>query len=235
VVRELRRIPIRLGVAHEQQCLHARHSTHIVRGLSFDRIPSYLLSVSRILVVEDEPAIAESVAYALGKASHQTTVATTLHMARQKLKAEAQSASAFDLILLDLMLPDGSGFDWISELEEQRQAGLALIVLSSRDSEGDRVRALEIGADDYITKPFSPREVVARVTAVLRRLSSRVPHSQPTMRLTVNAETRRAQVDGHTMDLTRVEFDLLALLQTKPGQVYARSTTLTLFGEKVLP
>ncbi len=176
--------------------------------------------VSRILVVEDEPAIAESVAYALGKAEHETRIASTLQSARLEIQ------TACDLVLLDLMLPDGSGFDWISELEERRQAGLALIVLSSRDSEGDRVRALEIGADDYITKPFSPREVVARVNAVLRRLSTKVSETQLSPRLTINQETRRAQVNGQTMDLTRVEFDLLALLNTKPGQVYARSTII---------
>ncbi len=176
--------------------------------------------MSRILVVEDEPAIAESVAYALGKAEHETRIASTLQSARLEIQ------SACDLVLLDLMLPDGSGFDWIGELEERRQAGLALIVLSSRDSEGDRIRALEIGADDYITKPFSPREVVARVNAVLRRLSTKVSGTQLSARLTINQETRRAQVNGHTMDLTRVEFDLLALLHTKPGQVYARSTII---------
>lgn len=177
--------------------------------------------VSRILVVEDEPAIAESVAYSLGKAGHEVETATGLRDARAKIEA------TFDLVLLDLMLPDGSGFDFIGELEERRSCGLALIVLSSRDGEEDRVRALEIGADDYVTKPFSPREVVARVNAVLRRLHvqpASVP--PPAALLTVNSDTRRAQVHGNTMDLTRVEFDLLALLHAKPGQVYARSTII---------
>src|SRR5690606_21379251 len=116
-----------------------------------------LRRVARILVVEDEPAIAESIAYALGKAGHETHVATCLKDARAALTHDT------GLIVLDLMLPDGSGFDFIAELGARRAAGLAVIVLSSRDSEGDRVRALEMGADDYVTKPFSPREVVARV------------------------------------------------------------------------
>lgn len=177
--------------------------------------------VSRILVVEDEPAIAESVAYALGKAGHEVETATALREARAKVEA------TFDLVLLDLMLPDGSGFDFIGELEERRSCGLALIVLSSRDGEEDRVRALEIGADDYVTKPFSPREVVARVNAVLRRLHVQPASVEPPAApLTVNSDTRRAQVHGNTMDLTRVEFDLLALLHAKPGQVYARSTII---------
>lgn len=180
-----------------------------------------LQRVARILVVEDEPAIAESVAYALGKAGHETKLATCLRDARTALEQET------DLVVLDLMLPDGSGFDFILELKTHRQCGLALIVLSSRDSEGDRVRALEMGADDYVTKPFSPREVVARVTAVTRRMSpsaERLGEQSPIApsRLTINAETRRVLVDGTIVDLTRVEFDLLALLLSKPGHVFSR-------------
>src|SRR5262245_56065518 len=108
----------------------------------------------RILVVEDEPAILESIAYALTRDGFSVASAATF--------AEAdRSASDADLVVLDLMLPDGSGFDLIVKL---RRAGKTtpIIVLSSRDGEADRVAALETGADDYVTKPFSPREVVAR-------------------------------------------------------------------------
>lgn len=177
--------------------------------------------MSEILVVEDEPAIAESIAYALGKANHHVLVATSLRLARAEL------SSQIELVVLDLMLPDGSGFDWILELEPQRQRGLAVIVLSSRDGEVDRVRALEMGADDYVTKPFSPREVVARVTAVLRRLSARSRQSAgEALPLSINPETRRALVLGNPLELTRVEFELLFLLHSKPGQVYSRSTII---------
>lgn len=182
--------------------------------------------MANILVVEDEPAIAESVAYALGKAGHTTTVAGSLRDARTSL------SESIDLLVLDLMLPDGSGFDLIIELEDRRQSGLAVIVLSSRDGEADRVRALEIGADDYVTKPFSPREIVARVTAVTRRMKkpseSDLPHLEASLatRLRVNLETRRAQVDDHAIELTRVEFDLLALLLSRPGFVFSRSTII---------
>lgn len=174
--------------------------------------------MTRILVVEDEPAIAESVAYALGKAGHEALVASTLAHARALLDEKVE------LIVLDLMLPDGSGFDWIDELSEARQGGLAVIVLSSRDGEGDRVMALEMGADDYVTKPFSPREVVARVAAVLRRTSSTKGDetSPKTPRLTTEAASRRAFVDGKEIDLTRVEFDLLALLLSGEGRVFSR-------------
>jgi two-component system catabolic regulation response regulator CreB len=157
------------------------------------------------------------VAYALGKAGHETKVATCLTDARLLLSEETH------LVVLDLMLPDGSGFDWILELAEARRRGLAIIVLSSRDGESDRVRALEIGADDYVTKPFSPREVVARVSAVLRRIE---PEKESTKsvrpRLTVQQESRRSFVDRKGVELTRVEFDLLALLLSEPGNVFSR-------------
>jgi two-component system catabolic regulation response regulator CreB len=171
----------------------------------------------KILVVEDEPAIAESVAYALRRDGFVVTTATTV--------AEADaSASRCDLVVLDLMLPDGSGFDLIGRW---RRGGLStpIIVLSSRDGEADRVAVLETGADDYVTKPFSPREVVARVRAVLRRAMP-LPHvslGASRMALSTDEATRRATVSGQPLELTRVEFDLLARLLENPGRVYTRS------------
>src|SRR5262245_6062728 len=119
----------------------------------------------RILVVEDEPAIAESIAYSLRRDGFAVTVAASVAAAEQELESQT------DLMVLDLMLPDGSGFDLIG-LVRKRATGTAIIVLSSRDGEADRVAALETGADDYVTKPFSPREIVARVRAVLRRAAA---------------------------------------------------------------
>ena len=125
-----------------------------------------------ILVVEDEPAIAESVAYALSRDGFSVTIAATAAAAEKQV-------SEADLVVLDLMLPDDSGFNLIAGW---RKAGLStpLIVLSSRDDEADRVAALEAGSDDYVTKHFSPREVVARVRAVLRRAPARLHVPQPT-------------------------------------------------------
>jgi len=170
-----------------------------------------------ILVVEDEPAIAESVSYALRRDGFTTTLASTCAEAEANLRH-------CDLILLDLMLPDGSGFDLIGRLRHHAVA-TPVIVLSSRDSEADRVAALETGADDYVTKPFSPREVVARVRAVLRRITSATqePPVAPSTVLTVDETTRRATVSGHPLELTRVEFDLLARLLESPGRVYTRA------------
>ena len=172
----------------------------------------------RILVVEDEPAIAESVAYALERDGFDATIAAGLTHAHEQLTGAA-------LVVLDLMLPDGSGFDFIRRIRQEGN-GTPVIVLSSRDGEADRVAALETGADDYVTKPFSPREIVARVRAVLRRLSSIAPAPQPgppVVPLRVDAATRRAHVHNAVLELTRVEFDLLASLLESPGRVFTRS------------
>lgn len=175
--------------------------------------------VARIIIVEDEPAIAESVSYALERDSFSVGVATSLSEAEGLIEGA-------DLLILDLMLPDGSGFDLIRRLR-RADTTTPVIVLSSRDSEADRVAALETGADDYVTKPFSPREVVARVRAVLRRVhssESRPNHSAlVASNLSVDDNTRRASINGRSLELTRVEFDLLAHMLEAPGRVHTRS------------
>jgi DNA-binding response OmpR family regulator len=177
----------------------------------------------KIVVVEDEPAIAESIAYSLRRDGFTVSVAPTLAAAEREVPQA-------DLVILDLMLPDGSGFDLIGQIRRAGR-GTAVIVLSSRDSEADRVAALETGADDYVNKPFSPREIVARVRAVLRRvvpvagapgaeIAARPPARLP---LSTDEATRRAEVHGKDLDLTRVEFDLLACLLAAPGRVFTRA------------
>lgn len=180
-----------------------------------------------ILVVDDELAILDSVEYALKKLGHEVRTASSLRQAKSQLNDNTR------LVVLDLMLPDGSGLDWLSELADRRQQGLALIVLSSRDAEADRILALEVGADDYVSKPFSPREVAARVNAVLRRLEPNHKSSAPVVpRLRINPETRRVSVEQRTLDLTRVEFDLLWLMHQRPGNVYSRAAIINqIWGE----
>ena len=189
-------------------------------------------------MVEDEPAIAESIAYSLRRDGFTATVAPTLAAAERELSVQPQGLRAgerpsapaplVDLVVLDLMLPDGSGFDLIRQIR-RREESTAIIVLSSRDGEADRVAALETGADDYVTKPFSPREIVARVRAVLRR-STPGTSAAPAARapsgplpLLLDEATRRATVHGRPMDLTRVEFDLLATMLAAPGRVFTRA------------
>ena len=175
---------------------------------------------ARILLVEDEPAILESLAYVLGRDGFAVVSAKTA--------AEANAlATGVDLVVLDLMLPDGSGFDLIRAWRATARP-MPIIVLSSRDAEADRVAALESGADDYVTKPFSPREIVARVRAVLRRSaatssSSAQPGPKPAPPISTDARTRRAVAAGRALDLTRVEFDLLATLLGSPGRVFTRA------------
>lgn len=170
-----------------------------------------------ILVVEDEPAIAESVSYALRKAGFSAITATDLQSA-------VPHAPRATLVLLDLMLPDGNGRELLEQMRARGQT-TPIIVLSSRDSEEDRVGALEAGADDYVTKPFSPREIVARVRAVLRRFGNEGTRiaSAKSSQLQIDRGTRRVFLGDHELDLTRVEFDLLAELATQPGHVFARS------------
>lgn len=173
---------------------------------------------ARILLVEDEPAILESLAYVLGRDGFVVVTA--------KSAVEADElASDVDLVVLDLMLPDGSGFDLIRGWRASERP-MPIIVLSSRDAEADRVAALESGADDYVTKPFSPREIVARVRAVLRRSANASPAQRavrPAPPISTDARTRRAVAAGHALDLTRVEFDLLATLLGSPGRVFTRA------------
>ncbi|MFO0574905.1 MAG: response regulator transcription factor [Polyangia bacterium] len=196
----------------------------------------------RVLLVEDERAIAESLEFALKRDGFAVNHAGSLSAARR-------AARDCDLIVLDLMLPDGSGFDLLAEL---RGAGrrTPVIVLSSRDEEADRVAGLEGGADDYVVKPFSPREVVARIRAVLRRSSgsgglaepgaptqsAATAHSGRTSgRLTplcIDIETRRATYKGQLLDLTRTEFELLRVLASMPERVFSRQQLLDrIFGE----
>lgn len=172
----------------------------------------YMTQNETILVVEDEPAIAESVGYALRKAGYVALAATDLRTARQL-------AEGVSLVVLDLMLPDGNGRDLLADMRTRGQT-TPIIVLSSRDSEEDRVDALEAGADDYVAKPFSPREIVARVRAVLRRFNTE-RNVEP--QLQIDRSTRRVHLGARELELTRVEFDLLAELATQPGRVFART------------
>lgn len=179
-----------------------------------------MIQTGTILVVEDEPAIAESVAYALRREGFASSIASDLRTAWE------QSHSAL-LIVLDLMLPDGSGSELIHGLRKQGNR-TPIIVLSSRDSETDRIGSLEAGADDYVTKPFSPREVVARVRAVLRRFELGTERSPRFSWIGIDAQARRAFARDVELELTRVEFDLLAQLNSDPGRVFARSELIDL-------
>jgi DNA-binding response OmpR family regulator len=178
----------------------------------------------RVLVVEDDAGIADAVTYALRREGLTANVAASVEQARA-------AGTAFDLAILDLGLPDGSGYtllgEWRSTGDGTHDAP-AVIVLTSRDGEVDCVACLEAGADDFVPKPFSPRALVARARAVLRRRAhapspARSPASvRASGPLRIDGERRAASFDGRTIELTKIEFDLLSVLARAPGRVHTR-------------
>ena len=174
-----------------------------------------------VLVVEDEAAIADVVEMYLGQAGFNVRIARTAAEARKQL-----DDPALDCVLLDLMLPDADGVDLFREI--RGRSSVPVIMVTARDAEADRVLGLELGADDYVTKPFSPRELVARVRTVLRRGQ---PESVAAERVTsgafvIDLRGRAVSVDGADVELTRKEFDLIAHLVTSPGRVFTRAQLL---------
>jgi two-component system response regulator BaeR len=168
-----------------------------------------------ILIVEDEPKIAALLADYLR--AHGGYESRTVHRGDQAL-AQYRAASP-DLVLLDLMLPGLDGLEVCKQL--RAESDVPIIMLTARVEEIDRLLGLELGADDYICKPFSPREVVARVKAVLRRAAhSSAPQARG---LVLDAERRRAELNGADLELTPVEFALLGALSRRSGRVLSRS------------
>jgi two-component system response regulator ResD len=170
----------------------------------------------RILVVDDDPTVAEVVTGYLDRAGY-----TAEHAADGPSALRSAAERTPDLIVLDLMLPGMNGLEVCRELRARSQ--VPVIMLTARGDEDDRILGLELGADDYVTKPFSPRELVLRVESVLRR---RVPATPPDVLcaagLTVDCAARRATKDGTELLLTLREFDLLAYLLRHPGQARSR-------------
>lgn len=176
-----------------------------------------------VLLIDDEPAITESLAYVFVRSGFDARTAASLAEADRALAAEP----GIELVILDVMLPDGNGVEWLQRL--RRHSRLPVIVLSSHDDAIDHIVALEMGADDYIDKPFSPREVVARVRAVLRRVGAPAPaepESAPVAALVMDIEKRQAIAHGTPLNLSRTEFDLLATLAASPGRVFEREHLL---------
>ena len=179
---------------------------------------------ARVLVVEDEPSIADSVLYALKNDGYEAIGAATGEAARAAIEAQA-----VDLVLLDIGLPDVSGWSLGRELIDR---GIPVVFLTSRHSEIDRVAGLEMGGDDYVVKPFSPRELVARVRAVLRRNTRKEGASEKGLGgLVFEAESYRAFVSGEDLELTRNEYRLLETLASRPGRVFSRDELLHLAWE----
>jgi two-component system, OmpR family, phosphate regulon response regulator PhoB len=179
----------------------------------------------RILVVDDEPDIVALVAYHLARAGYGVSTASTGPEALAKAGAELPA-----LVVLDLMLPGMSGFDVIERLRgDPATANIAVLMLTARRDEPDRVRGLMLGADDYLTKPFSPQELTLRVGAILRRL--RAPAATRSDIVTVGGvridrAAHEVTVDGELIDLTPTEYKLLLTLAERRGRVLARTLLL---------
>ncbi len=173
-----------------------------------------------VLVVDDEPTIGEVVSRYLERAGYRTRVAPDGARALE-LVADQRP----DLVVLDLMLPGIDGLEVMRRLREQERERIALILLTAKGEESDRVIGLRLGADDYVVKPFSPAELVARVDAVLRRIDTSPDHEAPIelSDMTIEPASRRVFVRGAEVALTQREFDVLLFLARHPGQVFSRN------------
>jgi two-component system alkaline phosphatase synthesis response regulator PhoP len=181
----------------------------------------------KVLVVEDEADVAEMIRYNLGKEGYDVRIAGTGTDALRQVK-DARP----DVILLDIMVPQLNGWEICRRLKQDRDTqAIPVIMVTGRVEEGDKVLGFEMGADDYVTKPFSPRELVARVRAVSRRgRIAEDPTGQPLRAGDLEIDRQRFEVKmrGRLVELTRKEFDLLAALVRAPGRVFGREELLDL-------
>jgi DNA-binding response OmpR family regulator len=180
-----------------------------------------VMTMNRVLVVDDDPGIVKLVRAYLEQAGFAVSVAYDGKKAMQIARHERP-----DLVILDLMLPEMDGYDVCRALRKESE--VSIIMLTARVEESDKLIGLELGADDYVTKPFSPRELVARVRSVLRRAGGmpakpeRLSHAE----ITVDLSRHLVEVRGQAIDLTPTEFDLLATLMEDPGRAFTRAQLL---------
>jgi two-component system, OmpR family, response regulator RegX3 len=180
------------------------------------------MSEGRILIADDEPSVRDSVTYALQQDGYEVTPAVDGTDAEAKIAGEMP----FDLLILDIMMPGRSGLDICREV--RARSAVPIIILTAKDAEVDKVVGLEVGADDYVTKPFSVRELLGRVRAQLRRRElDRAPTTDTATRIeagpvSIDLVRHVVTVRGEQINLTRSEFQLLRLLAGRPGEVFRR-------------
>ena len=180
------------------------------------------MTARRVLVVDDEPTVREVVVGYLRRDGHEVSEAADGNRALELLESEPP-----DLVVLDLMLPGISGLDILRRLRQT--SDIPVIMLTARADESDRVAGLELGADDYVVKPFSPRELAARVNGVLRRSAGRettTPQALEFDGLMVDTMSREVKMGDRIVELTPKEFDVLAFLAASPRQVFSRAELL---------
>jgi DNA-binding response OmpR family regulator len=177
---------------------------------------------THVLVVDDEPTVREVVAGYLRRDGHMVSEAADGPTALELLESDPP-----DLVVLDMMLPGVNGLDILRRIRSN--GDIPVIMLTARAEEADRVAGLELGADDYVVKPFSPRELAARVNGVLRRVTPKPAAPAVTLefdRLTIDIRAREVRLDGALVDMTPKEFDVLAHLASSPRQVFSRADLL---------
>ena len=180
-----------------------------------------------ILVIEDEPDIRRNLEYNLGREGFNASSVGTLDKAYKKIKSKK-----FDLILLDLMLPDGSGLDLCKKIKSNSETeATPVVILTAKDDEVDKVVGFELGADDYVTKPFSVRELILRVKAILKRSDTKTKEVVEVERqfgdLKIDVDSHEVHVDSQLIELTALEFRLLKELVDKRGRVQSRDQLLS--------
>jgi two-component system response regulator RegX3 len=176
----------------------------------------------KILIADDEPSVRDSVGYALDQEGFDVTGAVDGTDAEQKLEGDFD----YDLLILDIMMPGKSGLDICREV--RGRSAVPIIILTAKDAEVDKVVGLEVGADDYVTKPFSVRELLGRVRAQLRRRELDRPVGGEDSRIrsgpvSIDLARHVVTVDGSPISLTRSEFQLLRMLASRPGEVFSRA------------
>ena len=187
------------------------------------RLRNQLTMAETILVVEDEPAIRELIGFACESSGY-----AVLRAGSVKEASDLLSQNRVHLILLDWMLPDLSGLQWLDKLKrDERYAAVPVIMLTARGTESDKVAGLDAGADDYVVKPFSPRELIARMRAVLRRGGTEAEKTVTCGPLTINEARFSAKVGGEPIKLGVIEFKMLLVLASSPGRVYSRAQLLS--------
>ena len=172
------------------------------------------MSGKQILVVEDDPKIAETLIHVLNEQGFEATRVATILEAREVLKL-----NSFLAIVLDVGLPDGNGFEFCKELRKTNE--IPILFLTSISDEVDKIVGLEIGADDYVTKPFSPREVSARLKAIIKRVKEPIPVNQ-NIQFKVDEEKKRITYKGQLIETRPIEYEILKLLIKRPGRVFSR-------------
>ena len=180
----------------------------------------------KILIIEDEPDIRKTLEYNITREGYEVISASSLSEGRQKLESDS-----FTLLLLDLMLPDGSGLDLFRDLKQDKSlSSMPVIILTAKDDEVDKVVGFELGADDYVTKPFSVRELILRVKAVLKRgerKSDNMEVQRQFGELKIDVDSHEVFVNDEQVSLTALEFKLLRQLVDRRGRVQSRDQLLS--------